>query len=310
MTHLKWIAGAAGALALAACQPANPASETAEAAPPATCLTQADQACAHAFMIGQLQAWALRDGVITVPVGNENLPWGPPEAIAGALTTAGEAADAVHLAIQPLLVRDGEQLVLIDSGAGGQMGSAGLLLASLAEAGFQPADVTDVLISHAHGDHIGGLLTADGQPVFPNATIRMTAQEWDAFQAEPGSETLVAAITPRVETFQPGARVTPSILSAPLPGHTPGHSGYDILSGEERLLYIGDSLHSSILSVAHPDWVNAWDFDSDTAVQTREALMAGAADDSRIIYGVHFPYPGRGRFQRQGEGYVWTPEAG
>ena len=94
----------------------------------------------------------------------------------------------------------------------------------------------------------------------------------------------------------------------PLAGHTPGHSGFEITSGDERLLYFGDAMHSSVISVRRPELVNAWDSDSDAAVATRQDLLERGAEGSLRYYGVHFPYPGIGRIvQRDGE-HVWTPE--
>lgn len=292
-------------LSLAACQPAADTGDTGAA-------EAAASQDVHAFQIGELRAWALRDGGITLPVDSEALPWSDRAAIARTLEAAGDPVDAVNLSIQPLLVRDGDRLVLIDAGAGGQMDTQNLLVSSLAAAGFQPGDITDILISHAHGDHIGGLVSADGNLVFPNAVIRMSAPEWADLTAtaeQAGAGALVEAITPRVETFEPGSQITASITAMPLAGHTPGHSGYEIVSGEERLLYIGDAMHSAILSVRHPDWVNAWDTDSDAAVGSRVGLLEMGADHSLMIYGVHFPYPGLGRFEREAGGFIWVPEA-
>lgn len=293
------------ASSLAACQPA---AESQMGDTPAEAPASAD---VHPFQIGDLQAWALRDGGITLPVDSEALPWSDRLAIAQTLTAAGQPADVVSLSIQPLLVRDGDRLILIDAGAGGQMDTQNLLVSSLAAAGFQPGDVTDILISHAHGDHIGGLVDAEGGLVFPTAVIRMSAPEWADLTAtaeRAGAGALVETITPRVETFEPGAQITASITAMPLAGHTPGHSGFEVASGEERLLYIGDALHSSIISVQRPEWVNNWDSDAAAAEGTRVGLLEMGADDSRIIYGVHFPFPGRGRFQREGGRFVWVPE--
>lgn len=287
-------------LSMTGCQP----STQSDAGTPSEVAASRD---VHPFRIGQLQAWALRDGTISLPVGGDALPWSDRAAVVAALSGAGQRTDVVDLSVQPLLVRDGERLVLIDTGAGGQMGTQNLLLASLAAAGFEPADITDILISHAHGDHIGGLVNPQGALVFANAAIRISAPEWSAMQAE-APAALIAAITPRVQAFAPGAQLTPSITAIPLAGHTPGHTGFEAASGEERLLYIGDALHSSVLSVGHPDWANAWDTDSAAGVATRRRLLDEGAADSRIIYGVHFPFPGRGRFQAQGDAFVWMPE--
>ncbi|MEN5146415.1 MBL fold metallo-hydrolase [Brevundimonas diminuta] len=267
----------------------------------------------YPFTVGDLKLAALRDGEIVVPVAQT--PWveagAKAEDIVALLTAAGAPTDAVHLPVQPLLVRDGERVVLIDTGAGGQMGTQNLLVASLRAAGVEPDQVTDILISHSHGDHVGGLVDATGALVFPKAVIRMSAPEWNAAKAgATGDEAaLVQAITPRVEVFQPGAQVTPSIRAVPLKGHTPGHTGYEIASGQQRLLYFGDALHSSVISVPRPDLTLVWDNDRAAGVATRRTLLDQGAQGGLRYYGVHFPFPGLGKIERRGEAYVWTPEA-
>lgn len=308
---------AAAGLVLAAlmgatgCSPETPKAP-AEPAPPAPRAATVSPDVS-AVRIGTLEATALRDGTIRVPAGDANAsPWTNTAEVSALLRSAGVTDGTVHLPIQPLLVRDGERVVLIDAGAGGQMGTEGKLVASLRAAGVEPGQVTDVLISHAHGDHVGGLVTADGRLTFPNAVIRMSAPEWAFARAgadDAGAGPLLAAISPKVEPFVPGAQVTPSIKAVPLAGHTPGHSGYEIVSGSDRLLYIGDAMHSSIISVQRPEWTNGWDSDNARAVATRQDLLEQGVTGTRRIYGVHFPFPGVGRFQRVDDGFVWIPDS-
>ncbi|WP_298745694.1 MBL fold metallo-hydrolase [uncultured Brevundimonas sp.] len=301
---------AAAALILASIAACSPEAEKA-AVPAAPAPAAVQNPDIHAFRIGALEAVALRDGEIVLANKAGDSPWADTAAARAALTAAGQPGDSIHLSVQPLLVRDGERLVLIDAGAGGRMGTQNKLVASLRAAGVDPSQVTDVLISHAHGDHVGGLAGADGSLTFPGAAIRISAPEWEymkAGAARAGESALLTAVTPRVQPFAPGAQVTPSIKAVALDGHTPGHAGYEIASGTDRLLYIGDALHSSVISVQRPDWINAWDTDAAAAVATRQGLLERGASGSQRIYGVHFPFPGLGRFQRRDEGFVWAAE--
>lgn len=308
MTQMKIAAALmlAGALAAAGCSREGAGSEPAAAPAPAVASPDVTR-----FKVGGVEAISLRDGGMSnVPNDNAILGVGrTPADVAAVLSANGLPGDHFALSIQPLLVRDGQRLVLIDAGAGASMGAAGgKLPVSLRAAGIEPDEITDILISHGHGDHVGGLTDAAGALVFPNAIIRMSAPEWAAIQADAEQAALVAAITPKVETFEPGAQVTPAITAVPIEGHTPGHSGYEVRSGEERLLYIADAAHHSVISVQRPDWTIQFD-GSPVAKRSRIALLNRAADENLRLYAVHFPYPGLGRVQRRDDGTLaWVPE--
>lgn len=305
--HARLAAAALILASIAACSPEADKAASVEATPAAV-----QNPDVHAFRIGSLEAVALRDGVIELPNRTGGSPWAETAEASTVLTAAGQSGEAISLSVQPLLVRDGDRVVLIDTGAGGRMGTQNKLVGSLRAAGVDPTTVTDVLISHAHGDHIGGLVGADGSLTFPRAVIRISEGEWESMKAgaeQAGEAALLAAVTPKVQPFTPGAQVTPSIKAVVLAGHTPGHSGYEIVSGTDRLLYIGDAMHSSVISVQRPDWVNGWDTDSAEGVATRQGLLERGVAPGARIYGVHFPFPGLGRFERRDDGFVWTAEA-
>lgn len=294
-----------GVLAAAGCtKPAEKADAPAASAPAAS-------PDVTRFRIGSLEAISLRDGGLTAPNDNKILGVGKtPAEVAAVLTAAGLPGDTISLSINPLFVRDGARLVLIDTGAGSSFGpSAGKLPASLAAAEIDPNSITDVLISHTHGDHVGGLVTSDGKLAFPNAKVRMEAAEWTFMQADPQLKAIVDAIRPQVETFAPGAQITPDIKAQAIEGHTPGHTGYLIGTGADALLYAGDAMHHSVVSVQHPEWQIAFDSDAPVATRSRETLDASASSANTRLYFAHFPYPGLGRIQKQGETYVWVPEA-
>jgi glyoxylase-like metal-dependent hydrolase (beta-lactamase superfamily II) len=316
---------AATALVLAACskkEEAGPA-ETAPAPAPAVEAPPPPPkpASASTFMIGELSASALRDGRLEFPNDNKIFGVGhTPDEVGALLSAAGQPTDKIHLDLDPLLVKSADRVMLFDTGAGSNFGpTAGQLPQSLQEAGVDAQSVTDIFISHVHGDHIGGLLNAEGALTFPNAKIHISRPEWKFFsglKAEQAAgmgvqnfDALVKAMKPKVDAFTPGAQLVPGVVKAvEIKGHTPGHSGYRITSGNDSLLYIGDAMHSSIISVQKPDWPMNFDSDQKTGAASRESLLAELASSGQRVYAVHFPFPGLGRIEKRGEGYVWVPE--
>jgi len=304
---------------LAAC---SPRSET----PPASTGTSKTMPAPEAtdvgsLTIGDFSGKVLRDGDIAFP--NDNKIFGVGRArseVAALLTAAGLPADELHLSIQPLLVKTSNRVLLFDTGAGTNMGaSGGRLPASMATAGIDPSTITDVFISHAHGDHVGGLVNANGALAFPNAAIHISSPEW-ALLREMTAETaagaaiaqhpaLIAAMAPKVVEFAPGADVIPGVIKAvEIRGHTPGHSGYLIGSGQNSLLYIGDALHHFVVSVQKPEWTIAFDADASTAERSRSELLARSAASNQRIHAVHFPFPGLGKIERRADGFIWVAE--
>lgn len=296
-------------------EPAQPAApepvNTASVATPGNNDVTADFQGVHRFRIGTLQAMALQDGTITVANDGKTFGVGrPADDVTGLLRAAGQPTDALHLGIQPLLVRSGAQVLLFDTGAAdASFAKGGHLPAALRAAGLAPADVTDIFISHKHPDHVGGLLGEDGAAAFPNATVHLSAPEWDALQADAASAALVAAISPKVKAFTPGAELVPGVVKAVEDaGHTSGHSAYEINGGADRLLYIGDAAHHFVVSVQQPEWTVAFDEDAAVAERRRRELLQRAADEHLRVYAVHFPFPGLGRVQAKGEAFTWVPE--
>ncbi len=302
------------ALSLAGCSPKTEAPP-----PPAAPAPQSQNV--HPFTIGTLQADSLRDGTVEFPNDNKVLGVGhTPEEVAAVLSAAGLPTDKIQLGLDPLLVKTADKVLLFDTGAGGNMGpGAGKLQASLAEAGVDPASVTDIFISHVHGDHVGGLTDDQGAPAFPNAAIHISAPEWAFLKSQTADtaanlgimqyQALMAAMTPKVAPFEPNAEIIPGVVKAvEIKGHTPGHSGFMITSGDASLLYMGDAMHHYVISVQKPDWLNGFDADQKTAAASRVALLASSAADGQRIYAVHFPFPGLGKFEKHDAGYVWVAE--
>ena len=229
------------------------------------------------------------------------------KAVARVLAAAGAPTDQVSLAVDALLVRGGGRVILVDTGMGPDNHAS--LVASLKLAGVAAGEVTDVLITHAHFDHVGGLIDAAGHSAFPKAAIWFNAREWAAMLAVPGPHRITPAIAAQVRTFEPGREILPGITPIALYGHTAGHVGYIIASKGQQLEDIGDLAHSSIVELAEPGWRGGIDEDP----------TAGAADPRRRAETPRRrphtdlrPRTSRSRgvgwVVPAGDGYIWKPD--
>ena len=262
---------------------------------------------ATSFHLGALEITALRDGGYVSP--NDGGDYGSnvgPQAVAEVLAGAGAPEDAISLSVDALLVRTPSHVVLLDTGLG--PGDHGALPASLRLAGVSPDQVTDVLITHAHHDHIGGLLTADGKSAFPRAVIWISDQAWISMRNGTWTRKLAAAIAPQVRAFEPGRPILPGITPIALPGHAPGHVGFEIVSRGRKIEDIGDLAHSSIVSLAKPSWRGWIDEDPKAASMTRRAELKRLAASHELVFAPHFPFPGVGWIVPRGDGYAWAPD--
>jgi glyoxylase-like metal-dependent hydrolase (beta-lactamase superfamily II) len=304
-------------IALAACstRPSAPPEPEGDPIDPA-----AAAATVRNFTLGEFSAVSLLDGALSLP--NDNKVFGvgrTPAEVAAVLAEAGLPTDRLELSVQPLLVQTADRVLLFDAGAGPNMGpTAGKLSASLATAGIAPATITDIFISHSHGDHVGGLIDGAGALSYPNAAIHISAAEWNFLKGMTPEKAaavagignyaaLIPAITPKVVTFAPDAEIVPGAVKAvDIKGHTPGHSGYLITSGKVSLLFLGDTAHHFVVSVRRPDWTIAFDGDAPTAQASRKALLARSASSGQLVYAYHFPFPGVGKVTGSERAYTWV----
>ena len=267
---------------------------------------QVVEPAAQQFKVGNLDMYALRDADNVLD--NDGKVFGAkvgPAAVADVLKKAGAPTDKVTLSVDALLVKAPDRVMLFDTGLG--PGVHGALMGSLAKTGISPEQVTDIFITHSHGDHVGGLVTADGALAFPKADIHLSAKEWAWMQGQPNSQAITKVIAGKVKTFEPGASVLPGVKAIGLPGHTPGHVGYEISSGTASLVDIGDTAHSSIISLAKPDWAIGYDNDEGAGETTREAELKRLADGKSLLFAPHFPFPGVGRIVHTNGTFSWQP---
>ncbi|BDI33614.1 MBL fold metallo-hydrolase [Capsulimonas corticalis] len=261
---------------------------------------------AQTFPLGKLRLTALHDAQLVLP--NDAKVFGVdagPEAVGKVLRANGLPDRKITLSINVLAIRSGRGVVLLDTGIGAQ--GHGSLAGSLKLAGIAPESVTDVLITHTHGDHTGGLLDKNGNYAFPRATVRMSAREWEEMRGRKDAAAIVKVISAHVVPFTPGAPVLPGITPLSSYGHTKGHVVYQIVSGRASLLDIGDTAHSSVISLQKPEWTVEFDEDSPTAKAARQATLKRLAARHTLIYAPHFPFPGVGRIAAVGGAYRWKP---
>jgi len=200
----------------------------------------------------------------------------------------------LHMEMGGFLVRTGDRTVLVDTGLGtidnGKY-AGGRFLESLRELGVAPADVTDVLLTHLHFDHVGWT-TRRGEVVFPNATYRVHAADWVHFvespEAEPGAVRKLSPLASRLETFETDGALAPGLSARHTPGHTPGSTVYVVSDGGERGLLLGDVVHS-VVELEERDWEAVFDVDPVAAAAVRNQLADEVADTADLVVGAHFP---------------------
>lgn len=204
------------------------------------------------------------------------------------------------------LLRRGESYILFDTGNGGKRGS---LLAVLESSGVSPKDIDSILLTHMHGDHIGGLLDSSGKAVFPEATVYLSASEHDYWMAQSGGNGDLArkvfdGYKGRIKTFDFGDSPIPGIVALDACGHTPGHTVYET----EDFLIIGDLLHAASVQFPRPDVNAVFDADAKKAAEARLRFFESAAASGKIVAGMHLPFPGTGKIIKEGSGFRFIPE--
>lgn len=207
---------------------------------------------------------------------------------------------ALDTTINAFLLKKDGKTYLFDTGLPPQAG--GGLAAALEQTGIDPADIDAVIITHFHFDHVGGLLK-DGKRVFTNAELYVPRIEVDKW-SEPGTAFLTAYPT---SAFEWDAEILPGIKALRANGHTPGHTVFDIGSGDQRVLIIGDLIHLPGIQLPNPRVAVTYDIDPDKAVASRLRLFNFAADEGMPVASMHIPFPGVGTLARDGEGFSFTP---
>ncbi|WP_226779128.1 MBL fold metallo-hydrolase [Oceaniglobus trochenteri] len=253
----------------------------------------------HAFAIGDFKVSTLLAGTRTVPdpqsIFGMNVP---SEDFAEVSSQNFLPTDAAQFFFTPTVVATGDEVVLFDTGT-----DPDGIRTALAAAGHAPEDITTVVITHMHGDHIGGLMAGDA-PTFPNAKYVTGQVEYDAWSKmdNDGFKAKVAPLADRMSFLKDGDSPLPGITAVSAFGHTPGHMAYHLESGSDRLLLMADTANHYVWSLAYPEWEVKFDADKAAAAESRKKILGMVAADRIPLVGYHMPFPGLGYVETRGEG--------
>ncbi|HLY90286.1 MAG TPA: MBL fold metallo-hydrolase [Acetobacteraceae bacterium] len=262
----------------------------------------------HRFRMGNSAATIVSDGPLTLPTASRIFAGPAKDALDAAVSATGQSTDAVRVEQNCLLLETGGKRVLFDNGLGSEKlygPDSGKLLASLAEAGVDPASIDGMVLTHAHSDHCWGTIGDDGTPNFPNATLYLSNAEIEYWQSNPPGERRQRGIAgvrkhllplrDRMRFIRDGEEFLPGVQAWFTPGHTPGHLAF-LFSGGWCLT--GDVAFHDPISYAFPEAESAFDVDPQLAVATRGRLLDRLVDERMQVIGYHHPWPGLGRVER------------
>lgn len=279
----------------------------------------------YKYSVGSIEVTALYDGIWEKAHDPNFIKGVSVDETKAALAAAGLPSDFVPVPFTPNLVKIGSQVVLIDTGTGGQTGGpkAGMFMKHLAAAGVDPGAINHILISHFHPDHISGLMTKapENKAVFPNATVYVGAVEYKFWMDPAVIDKLPEARRPlakriqemfplmkdKVQVFEGNKEVVPGIRPIDSWGHTPGHTSFHVSSGQDQLIVLGDVTNIPALFVKNPGWQAAFDQDAPMAEATRRKLLDRVVADKTMVTGYHFPFPAAGKIAKDGNGYAFMP---
>lgn len=267
------------------------------------------------FGHGNFQIDVFSDGFITLPDAVIAPDAGPIER-ADIIRRLGGRQGTADIPVNIPLIRSGRSLILVDTGSGNRFQpTAGRLRDNMLSAGVNPGSITDVVLTHAHPDHAGGVLLPEGGLSFPNATYHVSAAEWDFWMGPdpdarypglrdfvPGARRDLGAVADRLVRLKDGDEVVTGLRVLSTPGHTPGHISLEF-AGDDGLLITGDAITNVVVSFEHPGWRFGFDTDQDRGVATRRRLIDRAATEKLRMLGYHWTSPGFAVAERYGTAY-------
>lgn len=276
---------------------------------------------ASTLEFGDMTVQTLLDGNLVLPPEFIFGPM-PKDGLAPILDRYGLNGPTLTPDCNVTLMQDGTRTVLFDTGSGPAFqASAGKLGDALDAAGVAPEDVTHVVFTHCHPDHLWGVLDDFDEPFFPEAQHMMGRAEWDYWfdpatvdAIQPERTTMAVGARRRMEVledsialFDDGDEVLPGVAALATYGHTPGHMAFELRSGNDAVLVVGDAIGNHHVAFERPDWHSGSDQDPETAAATRLRLLDRITADDMALIGFHLPEGGLGRAERQGESYRFVP---
>lgn len=273
------------------------------------------------FSIGDIRLTILSDGHFTAATSGIGVNADPSD-VQAFLAQHFLSEEEAYFHTNHLLIETGDATVLVDVGSGTRwFNSTGRLLQNMEAAGVDPSSITHVVITHAHPDHIWGIRDDFDEAIFPDVEYIIGQAEYDYWM----QDGLVNRVAPEFQQFvlgavnsinvdgaewtlaQDGHEITSGVRLIATPGHTPGHMSVMVESGDKSLIALGDSMNHAFINFARPTWYNGTDTDGDLTVQTRQKLLDMTATDRIAVVGYHFPFPGVGHVQRDGDAYRFIP---
>ncbi len=248
------------------------------------------------MMLGEFEVTALNDGIMQIdPAILNNID----KADVDKLLADVFASGGVPASINTFVINTGEKLILVDTGFG-------RFLPNLQACGYSAEQIDLVFITHTHGDHVGGLLTAEGGATFPNAAVYLARAEQDWAKPEQIAR-FTAAYPGRWHTFEFGTELVPGVTALDVSGHTPGHTAFMVESQGQKLCIWGDVIHAAAVQFPHPEVTINYDSDKAKAASARKLIMAQLAAEKVWVAGMHLPLPAIGHIRAEAAGYSWVP---
>ncbi len=277
----------------------------------------------YRYKVGDIEVTVVTDGTNRFRFADTHVANKAREEVNAALAAAFYPPDMMPTPYNPVVINTGTSLVAIDPGTGeanfaSSKGAAGQFQANLKAAGIDRDAIDIVLISHFHGDHINGILNAEGKPAFPKAEILVPAVEWAYFMDDGNMSRAPAgrmqdvfknarrvfdAIARSVTPYEAGKEIVPGITSVATPGHTPGHQSHIIASGNARVYVQADVTHVPHLFARNPGWHAFYDQDGGLAEATRRKVYDMLAAERMPVQGFHYPFPALAHVEKTPTGY-------